>query len=329
VGPSNNNFSTIITHYDLDGVASAALCSYIFDINNIVFTGPSMVDRETIEETTIVCDLPYTRPCGLWFDHHIANADELLLRNIVHQSLPGRLEEKHSCLHVIYDYFKADYDIEAWLPFVRAVNIVDGFLYGSVAEWRTQGPVDIIDASIKYDFSDRDYLHALVMMLRDSPFTAVAEDNRVRERAQNYKNSESSQLELIGKSLSFLDDKKEVILIDLTEHHNPPQLQKNLAFILYPNAKAVAELRCRYENGIKTNSLMLSLSLGFVNKEVKARVDLGEIMRTLNIGNGHPGSAGGQIICATKEERVQAIQKCVQMIHDLWKQQNIRRRTHE
>ena len=101
-------YKRIITHYDFDGVASAATCAYALGVNFIYFTGPRAIieSRLTTTPGDVVCDLPYPLNCGLWFDHHEGNMEDLKLRNTNIDTLPGQFELLPSCSHVVYNYFQ-------------------------------------------------------------------------------------------------------------------------------------------------------------------------------------------------------------------------------
>jgi hypothetical protein len=65
----------------------------------------SFLGQITITEQDVVCDLPYPLQCGLWFDHHEGNVQELEYRKIDPKSIPGRFDLKPSCSRVVYEYF--------------------------------------------------------------------------------------------------------------------------------------------------------------------------------------------------------------------------------
>lgn len=320
---SNPGYSSILTHNDLDGIASAALCAEIYQISDVFFSGPASVDRMPVTSATIVCDLPYPKECGLWFDHHIANGEELKLRGVNSAELPGKLEEKPSCLHVIYDYFKSQTSIDHWEPFVNAVDKLDGFQYRSVEEWREKTPEKILDACIKSDYNDKNLLRELVKRLQSGNYQSTARDTDIRAKAEAYFKSESSQQDLIRKNGRYLDDCNEIAIINLTDAKKPVTLQKNLAFIHFTEASAVLEVRCLYESGRKTNHLNFSMSLGFVPPAVKKKKDIGEIMRKIGIGSGHPGAASGQVRCGSKAARQEAEIRVLGQIQEFWKEQTV------
>jgi len=84
-------YEKIVTHNDFDGLVSAALCAWALKVDRIRFAGPLTITKSqmTITEKDVVCDLPYPLECGLWFDHHEGNLQELELRKIDPTSIPG------------------------------------------------------------------------------------------------------------------------------------------------------------------------------------------------------------------------------------------------
>ncbi len=80
------------------------------------------------------------------------------------------------------------------------------------------------------------------------------------------------------------------MVIDLTPYQRRPHLIKNLAFLLYPEALAVLEVYNLMDyQGVKSNHLGLSMALSINGNRPEQSKNIGEIMRTLNIGDGHPG----------------------------------------
>ncbi len=91
-----NDLTSIVTHNDFDGLGSAALLSWAWDIEDIRFAGPITIAKAEISITRadIVCDLPYPVECGMWFDHHLGNLTELELRGIDAQHDSGPLRRR-------------------------------------------------------------------------------------------------------------------------------------------------------------------------------------------------------------------------------------------
>jgi oligoribonuclease NrnB/cAMP/cGMP phosphodiesterase (DHH superfamily) len=324
-----SSYEKIITHHDFDGVVSAALCAWALKTEKVIFTGPLAIARSqiTITERDVVCDLPYPLQCGLWFDHHEGNLQELTYRRIDPASIPGRFDLKPSCSRVVYEYFLE----RAALPshFLRAVeeaDQIDSFSFPSIDEWRKETSGKVIEFTLKSQFASNEekvsYMRSLVQQLRDRPIEQVSTLPSVQKRLNQYREEEGRMLGIIKRSSHFLDqdNQKEVVIIDLTPYQRRPDLIKNLAFLLFPEALAVLEVYNLLDRGVKSNDLGFSMSLS-INGNKNNRRNVGEIMRTLNIGDGHPGAAAGTIRCRSKQEMLKKKQEFVNQIFSLWASQ--------
>jgi len=323
-------FDSIITHNDFDGVVSATLCSSIFKIDRIMFAGPSNIARAdlTITKKDIVCDLPYPLECGLWFDHHEGNLQELKYRNIDPATIPGKFDLLPSCARVIFNYFQNEKPLPDHLAsLVDHTDQIDSFNYHSVEEWRNETPAKIIDATIRARSDDirekRSYLKRLVFWLRKESVDRVAQNPEVMERYQNYLQEEEEMLRIIEPNSYFLprDAQKEIIILDFTNFNRQPYVIKNLAYLIFPQALAVLEVKSLFYKGTKSNDLAFSLSLSLnLNHGNHAR-EVGEIMRELNIGDGHKGAAAGKLTCASKNDMLKKKELTLNRILEIWQGQ--------
>lgn len=323
-------FERIVTHNDMDGVVSAALCSYALGIRRVRFAGPTNITRGDIRvgEKDVVCDLPYPLVCGLWFDHHEGNLQELKLRGLSPEEIPGRFDLRPSCSRVVWEFF-----LEKGVRFpahlehtVEQTDIVDGFLYESLEDWRRETPGKLLDNSIKASTGNLKekyaYLSRLVWLLRDHPLEEVVKVDFVRERIERYKVEEERMLKLIEQDASFLpfDNDRELVILDLTKHNRRPWVIKQLVALLYPEALAVLELFPIFDRGTKTTNFGVSMSLTVHAKDRQGK-DIGEIMRQLNLGDGHKGAAGGIVRARSKSEMLKKKEEILKRIYELWKAQ--------
>jgi len=164
-------FKRIITHSDFDGVASAALCSHTMNITIITFTQPRIISDALISLTTedIVCDLPYPLECGMWFDHHEGNLEDLNYRKIDPATIAGRFAVKDSCARVVYEYFLEKQTLpDFFKKLVDEADIIDSFNYSNIEDWRRETPGKIVDAAIKVTEDSQEvkwqFLKSLVML---------------------------------------------------------------------------------------------------------------------------------------------------------------------
>lgn len=323
------NYERIITHGDFDGVVSAAICSYVLGCERFVFTGPNSITRSEIYTANgdIVCDLPYPLECGMWFDHHPGNREAVKLRGLDPEKIPGRFKPEPSCARVIYSYFM---ELGRELPvyFVETVaeaDTIDSFDYSSVEEWREETPGKLVDMSLKVYFpSPREqtkYLHHLTEQVRDKDLDEVLKDSVVASNLERYRIEERRMLDFIRESISFLpeDRMRELILLDFVHYRRPPRVIKNLAYLVYPKALGVLTLNPLFSGGRKTNNISVSMSLSMNMTGRDHGKDIGEIMRSLNIGDGHVGAAAGTVHCDSKEEMLRTKKSLLSKIWKLWK----------
>jgi hypothetical protein len=323
-------YEKIITHNDFDGIVSASLCARALRVDRVLFAGPLTITKSqiTITEKDVVCDLPYPLQCGLWFDHHEGNLQELEYRKIEPTSIPGRFDRKPSCSRVVYDYFSEKAPLpDYFLQAVDEADIIDSFAYVSTEDWRSETPGKVVDLTLKSRFPSSEdqasYMRNLVQQLRDRSVSEVAGLPFVQKQLKHYREEEGKMLRIIGDSSYFLegDEHKEILVIDLTQHRRRPHLIKNLAFLTHLDALAVLEVYNLMDQGVKSNNLGVSMSLSIRGNHGHPEKNIGEIMRTLNIGDGHPGAAAGTMRCSSKQEMLKKKKDLVHQIFRLWSSQ--------
>lgn len=327
---SQTIFEKIVTHNDFDGIVSAAICARALGVGKVLFAGPLTILRSqiTITEKDVVCDLPYPLQCGLWFDHHEGNLQELEYRKIDPWSLPGRFGLKLSCSRVVYEYFSQNMELPPhFSQAVDEADIIDGFTYVSVEDWRRETPGKAIDLTLKGHFASAEeqasHLRNLVRELRDRPISEVSRLDFVQRRLKQYREEEGRMLKIIRDSSTFIDpdEKREVVVIDLTSYQRRPLLIKNLALLVHPDTTGILEVYNLTEQRVKSNHLGFSMSLSINGNRQDKKKNIGEIMRTLNIGDGHPGAAAGQVRCKSKQEMLKKKKEVLEKIFKLWSSQ--------
>ena len=318
----------IITHDDLDGVVSAALVSLATGIEKTFFTGPVSIQqgRTQTTEGDIVCDLPCPVRVGMWFDHHPGNLEDLKLREVDPDQIPGQFDTRPSCARVVFEFFREDHPFPPFMEeTVNATDRVDSFDYDTMAQWREPTPERLLSDAIYAASGDRGayfpFLEKVFRLVRSGPIADALTDPEVTSLIEHYRAMEENSLKLMKPDSSFheLDENHEVVIVDLTRHNRRPEVIRGSAFILYPKALAVLLVTSNYAGGRKTNSLNFSMSLSFLMNKGEHNKDIGEIMRELNIGDGHPGAAGGRIDCRTKDEMLKVKDETIKKIIQLWK----------
>jgi hypothetical protein len=323
-------YTRIITHDDLDGIASAALCARFLGIRQYLFTGPRSITESRVVPTPadVVCDLPCPMECGLWFDHHEGNREECALRGIRIEDVPGAFAPKPSCSRVVLDHFGKSHPIPEHFPgLVDQVDIVDSFSYESIEEWRKETPGRILDASLKVQdtspFEKHRFMSTLVDMLQNIPADQAALVPDVRDRYLRFVEEEKRMIDRISQDASFLpeDGDRTLVILDLTKHNQQPRIVKHLAHLLFPETLGVLEIRNMYRQNVKTNDLSVSMALSIRLNQTPHTKDVGELMRRLNIGDGHAGAGSGTIACASKSDMLKTKEKIIKTLFTLWRAQ--------
>ncbi|MCX5753458.1 MAG: hypothetical protein NTW97_07385 [Candidatus Krumholzibacteria bacterium] len=324
------DYDRIITHGDFDGVVSGAICSFVLGVDTFIFAGPGAITRAevSIGPRDVVCDLPYPLECGLWFDHHPGNREALALRGIDPAGIPGRLDgTKPSAARVVFEYYsERGTDLPArFAETVAETDTIDSFDYRTIDEWLRETPGKLVDMSLKAQFPGprerTKFLDSLVRLVRDGSLADVLTDATVAGNVARYRDEERRMIEFLRKSIAFLDEdaSHELIVLDFTAHSRPPRVLKNLAYLIEPDALAALTVSPLFRGDRKTTDISISMSLSMNMTDKPHGKDIGEIMRTLDIGDGHVGAAAGMIRCASKDEMLRKKKKALADIWKLWK----------
>ena len=117
------------------------------------------------------------------------------------------------------------------------------------------------------------------------------------------------------------DKEKQLIVLDLTRHKRRIATQKQLAYLLFPEAQGVVEIKNLFRDNVKTNDLTISISLSMNLSTVEHSKDVGDILRHLNIGSGHKGAGAGVIQSKSKNEMLKAKEIVVKKIYEMFTSQ--------
>jgi hypothetical protein len=231
---------------------------------------------------------------------------------------------------VVYEFF-AERGVALPAHFAELVaeaDVIDAFAYATIEEWRKETPGKVVDGTLKlvqqqHEQGKWQYLRSLVQRLKEEPLAKVAAHADVQERFARYQRLEHQMVEQIRTDAYFLpeDTEQEVVILDLTRHNRKPQVIRQLAYLLFPQAKGVIEVRNLFRDGTKTTDLSFSFSLGVRMAAEEHAKDVGEIMRQLNIGSGHKGAAAGTIFCSSKEEMIRVKEQTLRQMVRLFQQQ--------
>lgn len=286
-------FNKIISHYDLDGVVSAALLSYKTGIKNIRFVESIIYQR--IDKKTILSDLEYSPKCGMWFDHHISNKTD--------KRFKGLFALEKSCARVIYNYYNKEFSDY----FKNLVDLLDKADSGSFTKEDVQQQTSLYllnMAGLFYPFKNKKIKNKLLnklleQILQEKEIDEIVEEPVIKETITNYKkelkktlNYIKKEKRIINKKILYLDSSKKLISDPFAVYIQNPQI---IYFMkVTPNKK-------KNQIGI------------FVAKNKYKKVksaNIGEIMKKY-AGGGHPGIGGCRI---PKKDKNKIIPKIIKAL---------------
>ena len=93
----------LLTRSDFDGLGCAALLKEKGLIDDIKFVHPKDIQdgKIPVDGNDVLANIPYVKGCGLWFDHHLSEAERLKFVEFNGACNPSAL----SATRVIYDYY--------------------------------------------------------------------------------------------------------------------------------------------------------------------------------------------------------------------------------
>ncbi|MDP8322855.1 MAG: hypothetical protein RAO94_10940 [Candidatus Stygibacter australis] len=303
--------STIFTHCDFDGAASAAIVSYCLKTDQFHFATPVNIYRQAVSVQDIICDLPYISGCQLWFDHHATNIQELKDRGLNPENIEGANRIAPSAAQVAFEYFSLTQELPDYFKdLVKAANIVDTMDYDSIESWLSPDPMNILNDTININSESypamSHHLAWLTRQLRDEPLEAVTASDKIQSRWKQKLVTREKDIEFIEKLHSFIpdDEDKQIVVIDCSNLSFSPKFNKTLALVVQPEAQYILLIANEVSYGRKTNNLKISVAKNFLTPSDK---QLGVFMEELKLGGGHDNAAGGVIRAGSKNERMRKL----------------------
>jgi hypothetical protein len=95
-------------------------------------------------------------------------------------------------------------------------------------------------------------------------------------------------------------------------------VDKKLIGLVWPAARGYVEMKPVFRSGRKTQDVAVSLSLALNMQKAPHSKDMSEIVRELNIGDGHAGAAAGVWRCESAHETQKVREEMPKRILDLW-----------
>ncbi|MCL2055760.1 MAG: exopolyphosphatase [Oscillospiraceae bacterium] len=196
----------LLTRSDFDGLACAALLKELGVIDHWKFVHPKDIQDGLVEvsENDVLANVPYSKGCGLWFDHH-SSEGERLGSDIVFEG-ESRIED--SAARVIYEYYGGIEKLPHFETMVKAVDKVDSAKLTSdevlnPRDWILLGfimdPRTGLGRFRNFRISNYELMEELIDACRSQTIEEIMENPDVKERAALYFEQDGLFREMLQK----------------------------------------------------------------------------------------------------------------------------------
>ena len=267
---------------DMDGVLCGAILCSIFGDLKLILTEPKVIQsgkfNNVVDKNTVIADLGFVEGCGLYFDHHIVNKPK------PGQNIIGRWADYPSAAKIIFEYYKASYDLTKYKEIVDFVDLFDS---GGISLRDMTDPKELIELALAITRIDKDFGVKTIQLLSKmkdlkSFFKEPLIINRIkdfRKYRQEYYGYLKTHTELIEK----------VVFVDNREF-NKSNSHAYYVNVLFPDSDVTVMIK---NNPKGNNGINLSISRNTFNKNLIEH-DLLAIATKINpkISGGHSYACG-------------------------------------
>jgi len=280
----------IVTRPDFDGVVCAVFLREIFGNETpILWVEPFEVQAGEVEtlEGDIIANLPWSKNCTWWFDHHITNHPGAEYK--------GEFRLAPSAAGIIFDYFKDK--LGRFEKLSAETDKIDSADFSAEEiEFPENSSYAILSMTIGGGENlEPVYLEHVINLLQTKTIEEVAADPEVSARC-------SKEIKLNKEFKTHLKKHTtlhgSVALTDFRDFVTPPNGNRFLIYSLFPDANV--SIRLRYKGPRENGKLVASVGHSILNRT--CRVNVGNLMQVIG-GGGHKAAGS----CSFHDSEVETV----------------------
>ncbi len=267
----------LVTRGDLDGLTCAILLSEVENIEEVDFAHPKDVQdgKTTLTKNDILANLPFDERAGLWFDHHISQADASW--NDFH----GAYDVSPSAARVIANHYKSP----KFRRFEELLEATDRMDAAELTQDDIVAPKGWILIGYTLDprtgLSDfRPYFRHVMQLAKSKHPEEILKDPQVAERVAKLKAEEQAFIASL-KENSHADGN--VIVTNFRGKDNLPHGNRFLIYTLFPQQN----VSMRIADGFNKKFVSIQVGHSILNRTCKTNI--GELLLEHG-GGGHFGA---------------------------------------
>ncbi|GHT56344.1 exopolyphosphatase [Spirochaetia bacterium] len=273
----------LVTRSDFDGLACGALLVYLGLIDDWKFVHPKDIQDGKVEATDndILANVPYSKGCQLWFDHHSSENERL--GNIFFE---GVSRAAPSCAHVVYDYYGGDTTLGRFSRMIYYVDKVDSgdlttdeildpkgwILLGFIMDPRTG-----LGRFKNFTISNYDLMKKLAKDISEKSIEEILAMPDVKERLDVYYEQDTQFREMMAKHAKVVGN---AVVIDLRGVNPIYAGNRFIIYTLFPEQN----ISMWIIDGREKLNAAISVGYSIINKT--ATVDVGSMLFHYG-GGGH------------------------------------------
>jgi len=273
----------LLTRSDFDGLACAALLKEVGVIDGWKFVHPKDLQDGivTVTENDVLANVPFVEGCGLWFDHHTSEMERL---NSI--QFKGSVRLLDSAAHVVYDYYKDDFDLSKFDEMIKAVDMVDSgklsredildpqgwVLLGFLMDPRTG-----LGRFRDFRISNYQLMEVLIDLCRTQNIDEILKNPDLVERIDLYNDQTANFIEMVK---SHTITKGNVIVTDLRGVETIYTGNRFMVYALYPEQN----ISMWVVDGRNKQNCPIAVGYSILNRT--ATVNVGSVLLSYG-GGGH------------------------------------------
>ena len=274
----------LLTRSDFDGLVCGVLLKEAGIIGEYKFVHPKDVQDGKVEVSSddILANVPFVEGCGLWFDHHLSEAE----RKAFPHDFAGASYSAKSAARVIYDYYGGKEKFPRFDDMMIAVDKTDsGDLTKDEVLWPTRwillsfmmDPRTGLGRYKDYRISNYQLMENLMECCRTMTIEEIMEMPDLKERTKRYREQDALYRTMIEKNVRI---KGNVLIIDLRQVDEILTGNRFVEYCLFP--EQYTSIRVMW--GLNKQNVVFAVGHSIVNRTSK--VNVGSLLLKYG-GGGH------------------------------------------
>jgi len=276
----------LITRGDVDGLACSVFITSMEQIDAIRFAHPKDMQDGLIEVTQndIVCNLPFSPGCSLWFDHHISESERDT--KVKNGEFRGKFGVAPSAARLIYEYYN-DPSLRKYEEFLKAVDKMDSAQLEINDVTDPEGWILLLyTLDPRTSIGDFEYyFFQLIDLIKTKSLKQIMKEPEVALRCE-YVTSEQDELKKALIEHGRLDGN--VIVVDFRNLDYIPMGNRFLEYTLFPEGN----ISLRIFRGKETKKIVVASGHNIFKRDSKTNIGL---LFSRYGGGGHRGAGTCQI----------------------------------